>query len=86
MIELPARQILTEHRDTLYKHLASIVGSASVHHVEDVVREIHIVNCKLRGYFVRDHQPIMHIVGNEKVEDGIATQNPFTINTISQQD
>lgn len=84
MIELPAREILTEHRDTLYKHLTSIVGCASVHHVEDVVREIHLVNSKLRGYYVREHQPKMLIAKNEKVEDGIATQNPFTVNSISQ--
>ena len=43
------------------------------------MREIHIINNKLRGYFIREHEP-EELFDDE--ENPIEKKNPFTINTI----
>ena len=59
MILLPTRRRLERRRDTLYEHLLSIMQHASVHQVEDIMRQIHGINLKLKTYFQRElrHEP-----------------------------
>ena len=59
MIILHTRRYLERRRDTLYEHLLSIMQHASVHQVEDIMRQIHGINLKLKTYFQRDlkHEP-----------------------------
>jgi hypothetical protein len=54
MILLPTRRRLERRRDTLYEHLLSIMQHASVHQVEDIMRQIHCINHKLKTYFTRE--------------------------------
>ena len=56
MIVLPTRRRLERRRDALYKYLYKIVTSESVHEVEDIMRQIHGINFKLKNYFVREGQ------------------------------
>lgn len=56
MIILPTRSRLVKRRSEHYAHLESILPHASVQSVEAVMREIHIINCKLHNYFVRNVQ------------------------------
>ena len=51
MIELPTRRRLERRRDRLYAHLHSILHNASVVQVENIMRQIHGINFKLRTYF-----------------------------------
>lgn len=57
MITLPTRQRLLERRNELYTYLHSIIHCGSIHQVEDVMRKIHIINQKLKTYFICDHEP-----------------------------
>lgn len=77
MIILPTRRRLERRRDALYKYLDTIVTSASVHEVEDIMRKIHSINIKLRTYFIREGQ-------NEatelfETEDPLEAQDPFMV-------
>lgn len=78
MIILPTRRRLVRRRDALYEHLESIIQCASVHQVEDIMRQIHGINLKLRTYFIKEHEPKEIFADEEPVE----TKNPFTVNTI----
>ena len=80
MILLPTRQRLIRRRDALYIRLDSCIHIMSVHQVEHIMREIHGINLKLRGYFIREHEP-KEVFCDE--EDTIEEKNPFTVNTIS---
>ena len=51
MIELPTRRRLERRRDRLYAHLDSILHNVSIHQVENIVRQIHCLNLRLRTYF-----------------------------------
>jgi hypothetical protein len=51
MIELPTRRRLERRRDRLYAHLSHILQNASVLQVENIMRQIHAINFKLRTYF-----------------------------------
>lgn len=75
MIILPTRQRLIRRRDKLYAHLESIINCASIHQVEDILRQIHIINLRLRTYFKREREP--EEVFNDN-EDDITTQDTTT--------
>jgi hypothetical protein len=80
MIILPTRQRLVRRRDNLYKRLDAIIQIASVHQVENIMREIHGINLKLRSYFVRENErEPKEIFLDDDEEDTIETKNPFTI-------
>ncbi len=51
MIVLPTRSGFERRRDRLYAHLYSILQSANVHQVENIMRRIHTINLRLRSYF-----------------------------------
>lgn len=59
MIELQTQRRLERRRDRLYAHIQSILHYASVVQVENVMRQIHCINLRLRTYFKGgiDHQP-----------------------------
>lgn len=57
MIILPTRKRLERRRDKLYAHLESIINSASIHQVENILRQIHVINLRLRTYFKREREP-----------------------------
>lgn len=57
MIILPTRRRLELRRDKLYQHLISITETASVQQVEHIMRQIHIINTKLRTYFISKNEP-----------------------------
>ena len=77
MIILPTRRRLERRRDALYVHLHEIIHCASVHQVEDVMRQIHGINMRLRSYFIREHEP--EELFEEKEEYDFKKKNPFTI-------
>ena len=54
MIELPTRKRLERRRERLYAHLHSILQTASVLQVENIMRQIHAINLRLRTYFQRE--------------------------------
>jgi len=54
MIELPTRRRLERRRERLYAHLDSILHYASVQRVEDIMRQVHSINLRLRTYFQRE--------------------------------
>jgi len=51
MIELPTLRRLERRRERLYAHLHSILQNASVVQMENIMRQIHVINLKLRIYF-----------------------------------
>lgn len=57
MIILPTRKRLERRRDKLYAHLESVINSASIHQVENILRQIHVINLRLRTYFKREREP-----------------------------
>ena len=54
MIVLPTRRRLERRRDALYDHLLGIMQHASVHQVEDIMRQINCINLKLKTYYMRE--------------------------------
>ena len=76
MIELPTRRRLERRRERLYAHLDSILHNASVQRVEDIMRQVHSINLRLRTYFQRE-------IKNEPQELFI---NPDEDNDITTQD
>lgn len=81
MIILPTRQRLIRRRDKLYAHLESIINCASIHQVEDILRQIHIINLRLRTYFKREREP--EEVFNDN-EDDITTQDAPTFEELAE--
>ena len=75
MILLPTRRRLERRRDALYKTLHQVIHRASVHDVEELMRQIHGINIKLKTYFISEHEP------EELFEDKdpLETQDPITI-------
>ncbi len=76
MIELPTRRRLERRRDRLYEHLHSILHNASVIQVENIMRQIHAINLKLRIYFKGgiDRQP-QELFINPNEDNDITTQD-----------
>ena len=72
MIILPTRRRLEARRDKLYSHLEAIVNCASIHQVEDILRQIHIINLRLKTYFKPNREPEEYFNDNE---DDITTQD-----------
>jgi len=59
MIILPSRRRLEHRRDALYQHLHAIMQHASYRQVEDIMRQIHCINLKIKIYFnsQQKHEP-----------------------------
>lgn len=80
MIVLPTRRRLERRRDTLYKHLHAILHCASVNQVEEIMRNIHGINLKIKTYFIRDiyHEPEEFFENDDyfEVKDPFETQDP----------
>ena len=76
MIELPTRRRLERRRDRLYAHLRSILHNASVVQVENIMRQIHGINLKLRIYFKGgiERQP-QELFINPNEDNDITTQD-----------
>lgn len=76
MIELPTRRRLERRRDRLYAHLHYILHNASVIQVENIMRQIHGINLKLRTYFKGgiDRQP-QELFINPNEDNDIITQD-----------
>ena len=83
MIVLPTRRKLIRRRDALYELLVANIQCASIRQIEDTMRMIHIINNKLRTYFIRENEPKEVFVEEDENIDN-KKKNPFTINTISQ--
>ena len=76
MIILPTRKRLERRRDKLYAHLESVINSASIHQVENILRQIHVINLRLRTYFKKEREPEEYFNDNE--DNDIITQDPIT--------
>ncbi len=74
MILLPTRRRLERRREALYQSLQSILQHASIHQVENIMRQIHGINKRLKTYFVRDHEP----------EELFEAEDPFEAKALSQ--
>ena len=76
MIELPTRRRLERRREKLYAHLHSILQTASIVQVENIMRQIHSINFKLRTYFKGyiDRQP-QELFINPEEDNDITTQD-----------
>ena len=74
MIILPTRQRLERRRDKLYAHLHAIIDCASVMQVEDIMRQIHGINLRLRTYFKPVREP--DEIFNDNEDNDITTQYP----------
>ena len=79
MIELPTRRRLERRRDRLYAHLHYILHNASVIQVENIMRQIHGINLKLRTFFKGgiDRQP-QELFINPNEDNDITTQDTAT--------
>lgn len=75
MIILPTRKRLEKRRDKLYAHLESIINSASIHQVENILRQIHVINLRLRTYFKREREPEEYFLDEE---NDITTEDTIT--------
>ena len=73
MIILPTRRRLEQRRDKLYSHLEAIVNCASIHQVEDILRQIHIINLRLKTYFKSTREPEEYFNDNE--DNGITEKD-----------
>ena len=73
MIILPTRQRLERRRDKLYSHLHAIAKCASVHQVEEIMRQIHGINLRLKTYFKPQREPQEIFLENE--DNDITTQD-----------
>ena len=73
MIILPTRQRLERRRDKLYIHLHHIIDCASVCQVEDIMRQIHGINLRLKTYFKPQREPQEFIKPDE--DNDITTQD-----------
>ena len=79
MIELQTQRRLERRLNRLYAHLGSILQSASVHQVENIMRQIHGINLKLRIYFKGgiDRHP-QELFINPDEDNDITTQDTAT--------
>ena len=77
MILLPTRRRLERRRDMLYRHLDAILLKASVNEVESVMRLIHIINSKIKTYFIREGQHEPAEIFEE--QDPFETESPTII-------
>lgn len=57
MIILPTRRRLIKRRDALYEMLLGKLQHSSVHEVEGLMRKVHLINYKLRTYFIQVYEP-----------------------------
>lgn len=59
MIELPTQRRLERRCERLYAYLNKILHKATIQEVENVMRQIHFINLKIRIYFKgsMDRQP-----------------------------
>ena len=76
MIELPTQRRLERRRERLYAHLESILHHASVQKVENIMRQIHCINQRLRTYFKGgiERQP-QELFINPEEDNDITTQD-----------
>ena len=79
MIELPTQRRLERRRDRLYAHLTHILQNASVLQVENIMRQIHGINFKLRTYFKGgiERQP-QELLIDPNEDNDITTQDTTT--------
>ena len=84
MIILPTRQRLERRRDKLYIHLHNIVNCASVCQVEDIMRQIHGINLRLKTYFKPQREPQEYF--NPLTEDNDITTQDTTPGEVSPSD
>ena len=76
MIVLPTRRRLERRRDRLYQYLEIILHSASVHQVENIMRQIHSINLRLRTYFKSEiARESKEIFIDENEDNDIKTQD-----------
>jgi len=78
MIILPTRRRLERRRDKLYAHLESIINCASIHQIENITRQIHSINLKLRTYFKRDTIEPEELFIDQNEDNDITTQDTAT--------
>jgi len=78
MIVLPTRRKLERRRERLYAQLTNILLTSSIHQVENIMRQIHAINLRLKNYFQRDmnHEPQEIFIDQE--DDDITTQDTTT--------
>ena len=50
MIELVTRKRLRRRRDAIYQHIISDIHSIQLHHLEELMRSIHILNLRIKSY------------------------------------
>ena len=67
---------MERRRDKLYVHLHHIIDCATVCQVEEVMRQIHGINLRLRTYFKPDREPQEYF--NTEEDNDIATQDTIT--------
>ena len=88
MIELPTRRRLMRRRDRLYTHLDSILHNASILQVENIMRQLHVINLKLHTYFNGgiDRQP-KELFINPNEDNDITTQDttPGEVNPTTEE-
>ena len=88
MIVLPTRRKLERRRDRLYAQLTNILLTSSIHQVENIMRQIHFINLRLRTYFKSAREP--KEIFSEQEDNDITTQdtaqgeNTPTIQDIAQ--
>ena len=73
MIILPTRQRLERRRERLYAYMHSAINSISVSQTEDIMRQIHRINLRLKTYFKRGREPQEFF--NENEDNDITTQD-----------
>ena len=79
MIELPTKRRLERRRDRLHAYLDSILHNASVRQVENIMRQIHSINFKLRTYFKGGIDRQTHeLFINPDEDNDITTQDAAT--------
>jgi len=87
MIILPTRKRLEKRRDKLYAHLESIINSASIHQVENILRQIHVINLRLRTYFKREREPEEYFIEDDNdfnTQDTTQIENCPTTEELTQ--
>ena len=79
MIVLPTRRKLERRRERLYAQLKNILLTSSIHQVENIMRQIHAINLRLKNYFQRDmnHEPQEKFIEQEEDNDN-TTQDATT--------
>lgn len=79
MIVLPTRRKLERQRERLYAQLKNILLTSSIHQVENIMRQIHAINLRLKNYFQRDmNHEIKEIFIDPEEDNDITTQDTTT--------